>query len=359
MPTFTAEQLRTIGVNLFEAVGVPKRESEIVCQHLVEASLAGVDSHGVIRIPQYVEAIQTGRISPGAKYDVVQETPSSALINGNRGFGQVIAQQAISVAIQKARNSAISAVSVHNCGHLGWLAGYTMMAADEELIGMMMVNAGGGGQTVAPFGGTARRLATNPISIAVPSPRGGRERVGTGKANPIVLDIATSVAPEGKIRAIRNRGEQVPEGWIVDHKGRSTTNPDDFYGPPPGALLPLGGAAGHKGFGLGFIIDILAGGLSGAGCSRADTPQEPSSDGALVVVIDIQKFTPLDDFYSRVAQLVAHVKSSPTAPGFDEIVVPGEPESREREKRLRTGIFVDETVWRQIRGIMEERGISR
>ena len=346
MPKFTAEQLRKITEDIFEAAGVPKTESEIVSQHLVEANLAGVDSHGVIRIPQYVKAIQTGKITPGAPLKVIQETPSSTLINGNRGFGQVIAQQAMSVAIKKARRNVISAVSVYNCNHVGRLASYTMMAADEEMIGMMMVNAGGGGQTVAPFGGIARRLATNPISIAVP----------TGKTNPIVLDIATSVAPEGKIRAMRNRGEQVKEGWIIDHNGRPTTNPNDFYRPPKGALLPLGGAAGHKGFGLGFIIDILAGGLSGAGCSKKNA--EPPGDGILIIVIDIQRFTPLDAFLDSVVELVEYVKSSPTAPGFDEILVPGEPEFRERKKRLKSGIFIDETTWRQIKEIIEELGIS-
>jgi uncharacterized oxidoreductase len=347
MPRFTADRLKEIAVRVFQTMNVPQEEAEIVAEHLVEANLTGVDSHGVIRIPQYAKAIQMRKIKPGASPKIVRETPSSALIDGDRGFGQVIARWAMSLAIRKARENVISAVSVYNCSHVGRLASYTMMAADEGMIGMMMVNAGGCGQTVAPFGGIARRLATNPISIAIP----------TGREEHIVLDIATSVASEGKIRAMRNRGERVPKGWIIDHMGRPTTDPNDFYGPPPGALLPLGGIVGYKGFGLGLIVDILAGGLSGAGCSRADAPQNPEGDGILMIVIDIQRFTPPDEFYDRVLKLIRYVKSSPTISNFDEILIPGEIESRERKRRSEEGIFIDEVTWRQIQEIIDEQGI--
>ncbi len=222
-----------------------------------------------------------------------------------------------------------------------------MMSADSEMIGIMMVNAGGSGQSVAPFGGINRRLATNPISIAIP----------TGKKEHIVLDIATSGISEGKLRAIHRKGEKVPEGFLIDYNGNPTTDPNDFCGPPEGALLPFGGIAGHKGFGLGLCIDILAGGLSTAGCCRADAPKEPLSDGVLIIVINIQQFTPLDIFYDRIIQLIEYVKSSPEAFGFDEVLVPGELEFREREKRLNNGILIDETIWSQIKGIIEELGI--
>jgi uncharacterized oxidoreductase len=170
--------------------------------------------------------------------------------------------------------------------------------------------------------------------------------------------MATSVVSEGKIRAMRNREERVPEGWILNHRGQPTTNPNDFYGPPPGALLPLGGTSGYKGFGLGLIIDILAGGLSTAGCSRPEAPEEPESDGILIIVMDIEGFTPLPIFHQRVMSLVEYIKSSPTAPGFEAILVPGEAEYRERQERLQRGIFIDEATWRQIRRVMEEVGVS-
>jgi uncharacterized oxidoreductase len=306
-----------------------------------------MDSHGVIRISQYVRNIQAGKIVPGAPIEVTQETPSTTVINGNWGLGQVIAQRAMTLAIEKARANGISAVSVYQCTHAGRLASHTMMAADKGMIGLMVVNAGGSGKIVAPFGGIAGRLATNPISVAIP----------TGRGDHIVLDMATSAVSEGKIRVKKNRGEQVPEGWVTDHQGHPATDLGDFYGPSPMALLPLGGIVGYKGFGLGFVIDILAGGLSGAGCGRADAPPRPRGNGILSIVIDIRRFTTLDLFYQRVTELIDYVKSSPLAPGFDKILVPGEPEVLERERRLRDGIVVDEGTWGQIREILEELGL--
>jgi uncharacterized oxidoreductase len=349
MPTFTADKLRKFSIDIFEGVGVPYTEAEIVSDHLVDASLAGLDSHGVLRIPQYVNAIQVERkIVPGAKLEIVRDTTSGLLINGNFGFGQVIAHQAMELAIQKARETAISAVSVYNCFHTGRLGSYTAMAADEGLIGMMMVNAGGCGQWVAPFGGIAKRIGTNPISIGVP----------TGTGDPIVVDFATSTAPEGKIRALHNKGAEVPEGLIIDHQGQPATNTADFYGPPAGALLPLGGALGYKGFGLGLIVDIMAGGISGIGCCRPGVPQEPDSDGVFMIAIDIGQFTPLEEFYPRVTQLIEHVKSSPPAPGFSEVLVPGEPEARQKKHRTVHGIAVDETTWSQIQEIADKLGVA-
>jgi uncharacterized oxidoreductase len=349
MPTFTADKLRKFSIDIFEGVGVPYTEAEIVSDHLVDASLAGLDSHGVLRIPQYVNAIQVERkIVPGAKLEIVRDTTSGLLINGNFGFGQVIAHQAMELAIQKARETAISAVSVYNCFHTGRLGSYTAMAADEGLIGMMMVNAGGCGQWVAPFGGIAKRIGTNPISIGVP----------TGTGDPIVVDFATSTAPEGKIRALHNRGAEVPEGFIIDHQGQPATNAADFYGPPAGALLPLGGALGYKGFGLGLIVDIMAGGISGIGCCRPGAPQEPDSDGVFMIAIDIGQFTPLEEFYPRVTQLIEHVKSSPPVPGFSEVLVPGEPESRQKKHRTEHGIAIDNTTWSQIQEIADGLGVA-
>lgn len=344
MPTFAADHLREFSINIFEGVGVPHTEAEIVSDHLIDASLAGLDSHGVLRIPQYVNAIQVERkILPGAKLEIVRDTPSGLLINGNFGFGQVVAHEAMELAIHKARETAICAASVYNCFHTGRLGSYTEMAANQGLIGMMMVNAGGCGQWVAPFGGIAKRIGTNPISIGVP----------TGGSDPIVVDIATSTAPEGKIRALHNKGAKVPEGLIIDHEGQPATNTAEFYGPPPGALLPLGGALGYKGTGLGLIVDIMAGGISGIGCCRPDAPQEPDSDGVFMIAIDIQQFTPLEEFYPRVTELIGHVKSSPPAPGFSEVLVPGEPESRQKKHRTVHGISVDATTWSQIQEIAD------
>ena len=346
MPNFTPEQLRKITADIFEAADVPGEEAQIVSQILVEANLAGHDSHGVIRIPQYIGFVKSGQIQPGAPMEIENESPSHAVINGNWGFGQAIAQKAMSLAVCKARSSTVSAVSTHSCNHIGRVGSYTLMAAKEGQIGMVMANAAGAALYVAPFGGTDGRLATNPVSIGVP----------TRSGEPIILDITSSVVAQGKIRVAVNRGDNIPLGWLINHQGEPTTDARDLNGPPPGALLALGGIAGHKGFALGLMIDILAGALSGAGCSGSDNTKVYNA--TLMIAIDIAQFTPLEDFYRQVDELVTYVKSSPLAPGFDEILVPGEVELRQEKRRLREGIPLDDETWRQIQETAAALGIS-
>ena len=346
MPNLTQNQLQKITTDIFEAGGVPSDEAAIIGELLVASNLAGHDSHGVIRIPQYIGLIESGLIQPGAPLEIEQESASHALINGNWGFGHVIAQKAMSLAIEKAKSSTISAISVYNCNHIGRIGSYPMMAAEAGMVGITMVNAGGAALYVAPFGGSDGRLATNPIAIATP----------TREGHPILLDITSSVVAQGKIRVAVNRGEPVPLGWIINSEGEPTSNPQDLMETPPGALLPLGGIAGHKGYALGLMIDILGGALSGAGCSGSGTTR--LQNGVLMIALNIANFTPLDDFYEHVEGLVTHVKASPLAPGFDQILTPGEIEARQTERRLREGIPLDDETWRQIRETAAEVGIS-
>ena len=346
MPNFTEQQLNQIAADIFEAAGVPRDEAEIISELLVDANLAGHDSHGVLRIPQYIGLMESGQIQPGAPMEIERESASHALINGNWGFGHVIAKKAMSLAVQKAKSSTISAVSIYNCNHIGRLGSYPVMAANEGLLGMVMANAGGTALYVAPFGGTDGRLATNPISIAAP----------TRDDYPILLDITSSVVAQGKIRVALNRGDSVPLGWLINSKGEPTTDPHDLNGPPPGALLALGGIAAHKGFALALMIDVLGGALSGAGCSGSGNTR--LQNGVLMIAMDIAKFTPLDDFYTHVDELVAHVKSSPLAPGFDEILVPGEIEARREQQRAEEGIPLDDETWRQLQETAAALGIS-
>jgi hydroxycarboxylate dehydrogenase B len=346
MPVVPAEQLKRLTTDILQCVGAAADAAACVADHLVEANLAGHDSHGVIRIPQYLDLISAGQLRPGGRMQIVEEAPAGAVVDGGRGFGQLIARDAMLLAMKKARAGGVGAVGVRNCGHTGRLGTYTQMAAQAGLVGIAMVNSGGGGQSVAPFGGTRGRLSTNPISIAAPS----------DGPHPILLDIASSVAPEGKVRTFFLAGKSVPPGWMIDAEGNPTTNPADFYAQPGGALLPLGGAVGYKGFGLAFMIDILAGVLSGAGCSRPG-PVDPC-DGMLVIALDVGQFTPLSGFKQRVAELADYVKSCPTAPGFDEIHVPGEIEARQRERRVRDGVSVDPAVWVQIVQVCNRLGVS-
>ena len=346
MPNFTQHQLQKITADIFKAGGVPSDEAAIVAELLVASNLAGHDSHGVIRIPQYIGLIESGLIQPGAPMEIERESPSHALINGNWGFGHVIAQKAMSLAIEKAKSSTISAISVYNCNHIGRIGSYPLMAAEAGMVGITMVNAGGTALYVAPFGGRDGRLATNPIAIATP----------TRNAHPILLDITSSVVAQGKIRVAVNRGDSVPLGWLINNEGEPTSDPQDLMKTPPGALLPLGGIVGHKGYALGLMIDILGGALSGAGCSGSGNTR--LQNGVLMIALDIANFTTLDDFYDHVDGLVAHVKDAPTAPGFEEILTPGEIEARQTEHRLRDGIPIDDETWRQIQETATQVGLS-
>ncbi len=346
MPIIRGDALRRAVADAFAAVGVPAREAEIVAEHLVEAELASVVSHGILRVPSYIEAVRQGRVVPGAPLTVLRQTPSTAALDGNRGFGQVMARRAMETAVEIAERTGVAAVTLVNCSHTGRLGAYTEYAARHGLVGLMMVNAGGHGQWVAPFGGTAGRLSTNPFSVALPTDLGF----------PLVLDAATSVAPEGKVRACRTAGKPIPEGWVVAADGRLTTDPADLYGPPRGALLPFGG---HKGFGLGLVVDALAGILSGAGCcTDPAAPLEGKTDGVFLVAVRVEAFCPLPFFRQQVALLVRHVKSSPAAPGFGAVLVPGEPEAAERARREREGIPIAEGVWQELRAVLDGLSVS-
>jgi uncharacterized oxidoreductase len=346
MPTVNAESLTRRISAIFQACGVPAAEAELVAEHLVDTEACGVVSHGVLRVPQYVEGIVEGRVRPGAVLRSVSETVATAVLDGQFGFGQVMASRAMELAVEKASQTGVGVVTLVNCGHTGRLGYYTERVARKGMASLMMVNSGGAGQWVAPFGGTAGRISTNPLSLAVPMASG----------EPLVLDMATSAAPEGKIRALLTAGSPIPIGWVIDHAGRPTTNPADLYGPPRGALLPFGG---HKGFGLSMLVDALAGGLSGAGCCRdPQAPMQGRTDGVLLLALDIRAFCPVALFQEMVSQLVQNVKSSPPGPGVAEILVPGEAEARQRTVRERQGIPVEEATWGILEQTARQRGVA-
>jgi uncharacterized oxidoreductase len=346
VPILSEHLLQSLVTCIFEKAGAPRPHAEVVAGHLVRSNLIGYDSHGVLRVPQYCDAIDSGELVPDAEPRLVRESHASSVLDGCRAFGQVAATQAMKSAIEKAERFGTGAVTVCNCYHSGRLGAYSELAADAGMIGIVMVNAGGGGQSVVPFGGSERRLATNPFSIGVPS---------DGKF-PLVLDIATSMAPEGKIRDYALRNAELPEGWIVDGMGRPTCNPHDFYADPPGSILPLGGSAGHKGFGLALMVEILAGALSGGGCCREEVV--PARDGVLLIALDVDKFAGREAFDHHVQELVAYIKSCPPAPGYSGVYVPGEPEFLCAAQRRTSGIPVAESVWLQIERVTSRLGIT-
>ncbi|MBI2192367.1 MAG: Ldh family oxidoreductase [Planctomycetes bacterium] len=333
MMNFRSEELRELTRAIFAAAGAQPEETTVVAQALVDANLAGHDSHGVLRIPEYVRWMEQKWIVPGAPIRVVRETPALAVLDGGWGFGQVVGRKAMAVAMAKAEAAGVGVASVSQCCHIGRVGDYPRIAADRGMAAILFVNTHGGGKLVAPWGGRERRLSANPISIAVPG-RGGP---------PLVLDISTSAIAEGKVRNLMYRGGRLPEGCLLDASGQPSTRPADLYGPPPGALLPFGG---HKGFGLGFMTDILAGALSGAGCSRPETDRVGNS--FLAIVLDVRQFRELSAFEEDVRRFVDYVKNCPPAPGCEEILIPGEPEAREQARRQREGISLPEETWRLI-----------
>ena len=341
MPNFTAEELTTVCLNVFQELNIPAAEAEVVTRSMVDANRVGHDSHGVIHLPKYVRELEAGLIQPGSPTETLHESASIAVLDGNWGFGPVIATRAVELAIQKAKQTDVSSVAVSQCNEVGRLGGYACLAADAEMIGLLMTNDHGGGTCVAPHGGIEGRLSTNPLACAVPIE--GRD--------PIVLDMSTSVVASGKIRVQQHENEALPDGWLIDGEGASTTNPDDFYGIPPASLLPFGGpVSAHKGFGLSIIVDILAGALTGAGCSQSEDARV--GNGLFVFVINVASFRGFPGFSAEIARFIGYLKSAKRAAGFDTIRVPGERGWEAQHKREQEGIPIDAETWTQIQALL-------
>ncbi len=345
MPIFAAGDLELLASRLLQAAGTPPELAAIVANHLIEANLAGHDSHGVLRVLQYVDSIATGQVKPAGRTRVVERFPTGAVLDGCAGLGQVAGREATLLAIDIAREIGTGAVAVRNCCHTGRLGTYTEMIAQAGMIGLGFVNSGGGAQAVPPFGGIKRRLSTNPISISAPQADGP----------PIVLDMATTVAPEGKVRAKFQAGKPAPDGWLVDAEGRPTNDAALLYADPPGALVPLGGPVAYKGYCLAFMVDILAGILTGAG--GCEPERVYPGDGLFVLAIDVARFRPLADFSERVRDLAEYMHGCPTASGVDRVRVPGEIELERRAARLREGVSVEDGTWNLLLALCEKLGV--
>ncbi len=342
MPTISADALRSFSRFLFEAGGVPADEAARVAESLVDANLAGHDSHGVIRIVQYVKAIEVGHLKPGVPLLTVQETPGVLVTDGQWGLGQVQAHRLLQKMVPKARQVGLVAGTLKQCGHIGRLGEFAEAAAKEKLAFIATVNGHGYGRNVAPPGGVEGRIGTNPLCLGAPT-----------ASDPVVLDIGTSIAAEGKVRVAFNKKIQVPEGWLLDSKGRPTTDPAALYEDPPGTILPLGGPQAYKGFGIGLLLDMFTGGLSGAPCSYPGMPLRVAN-AVLFVAIDIEKFAGSGHFLHEVGRLSSAVRECPRAEGVNEILLPGDPERKSRERRLKDGIPIDDGTWSQL-GMLAER----
>ena len=340
MPVFTAEQLKKVGTAIFEAAGTPPEEAKLTTELLVKSNLCGHDSHGVMAIPYYIQLILDGTCKPGSDIRIVKESSTTALVDGNWGLGQVVATKTMNLAIEKAKKHDIGAVATFHCNHIGRMADYVLMAPPHDMIGFCTVIHYA---QVVPYGGAERIFNQSPIGIAIPA----------GEEPPFLLDISTSVCAGGKIMHALAMGKKMPEGYIVDKDGKPTTDPEDFV--KGGAVLPLGGPVAYKGYGLAMAVDIIAGILTGRGPASFNMSDE---QGVFQMAIKIDAFQPIEKFKAEMDKLIRTVKNSKKAPGFKEILIPGELELRKEKERLKTGIDVPEKTWAEILKTAEKVGVN-
>jgi len=337
-----APELIDLTQKIFAAAGSSQTEALCIARHLVEANLVGHDSHGVIRIKTYVQWVREGNVIANQTVKVILETDSLAVLDGQSGFGQSIGEQAVRLGIDKAASTGVAVIALRDSAHLGRIGDWPQLAADANLLSLHFVNTSGKGLLVAPFGGISRRMSACPIAAGVPI-RGG---------DPLILDISGCTVAEGKIRVALNKGELLPDGCVIDGKGNPTNDPRVFYG-DPGAILPFGG---HKGYGLTIIAEVLAGALTGGGCTN---PQNAGRlhNGMLSIYLDPYRFQAEDAFQQELRRFIDFVKSSAPATPGGEILLPGDPERRTKQRRLAEGIDLDDTTWSQIQETCRALGV--
>jgi len=346
MPIYQPDTLREVAARVFQAVGSPEPIARRVGDALVDANLAGHDSHGVIRIPQYVAAVRDGEVLPAAAPKVLRERASSALVDGGWGFGQVTAEHATRIAIEKAKAEGLAAVGAVRCNHIGRVGEYSEMAAAEGVVAFVTTGGfGGRGGRAAPFGGREGILGTNPLSFGFPGADG----------TAMLVDFATTAVAAGKIQVARAKGTPLPPGAILDKDGNPTTNAEDFY--QGGVMLPFGG---HKGYALALVVELLGRVLTGADDYAEGNRGGPvyGRSGALVVALDAALFRDREGFTREVEGTLARVRAVPPAPGFDRVMVPGEPEAQTRKSRLAQGVYVEDATVAAIRQTAAELGVD-
>jgi hydroxycarboxylate dehydrogenase B len=339
-----SDSLTHLITTIFHAGGCQQEEAQRIARHLVEANLVGHDSHGVIRTAPYVQWLRAGKIFANRSLQIVFENEAIAIVDGQSGFGQTIGEQATQMGIAKCSRHGVAVIALRNSGHLGRIGDWPLQAAQAGKLSLHFVNTTGAGILVAPFGGINRRLSANPIAAGIPI---------KGQA-PILLDISACTLAEGKIRVALNKGVDVPENCIIDAQGRPTTDPRVFYANPPGAILPI---AGHKGYGLAMLCEVLAGALTGGGCSN---PQNADRviNGMLSIYLDPALFQSEPAFSEELERFIAWVRSSEKSTFNGEILLPGEIEERTKAQRLHDGIEIDAVTWAQIGEAAKSVGLS-
>jgi uncharacterized oxidoreductase len=340
MRTIPAPKLIDVVAAIMEGGGSSAPEARTIARRLVDSNLVGHDSHGVLRVGKYLEWVRDGWLKPNTSPSIVFDSDTIAIIDGNRGFGQVTGEFATNLGIRKAAQKGIAMIGLRNCGHLGRLGDWAEMAAAAGQVSLHFLNTSGA-QRVAPFGGGDRRLSTNPLAIGVP----------LADADPAILDITTSTVAEGKLMVAMNKGEQVPEGWIVDKDGKPTTDPKDFY--DGGALLTIGA---HKGSGLSILTDLLAGAVS---TGRSSDPEDTVlRNNMLSIFIAPEVYEGEASVLAEAKRFVDYVKASPPSVPGQPVLGPGDVERRTRAARLANGVPIDDKTWTDLVEAAKSVGID-
>jgi L-2-hydroxycarboxylate dehydrogenase (NAD+) len=328
----TAEQERLIVIGILKKMNVSDDDASIVADVTVDADLKGFSSHGIGRFPQYIKGLKAGTIDPDGEISIENETVSMALLNGNHKFGHVVTYTAMEIAIEKAKETGIGVVGVHNSNHFGVAGYYSDMAIIQDMVGIVVANTE---PAVAPIGGKEPIIGTNPIAIGIPS-----------NSHYVSVDMATSASARGKLLEAKRKGEKIPENVALDMDGNPTIDPEAAL---KGSILPFGA---HKGYALSFMIEILAGPLVRAAFGKQVTgtanPAEMCTKGDLILALDPSKFSNVETFKGEVDDFISEVKSS------GNVFIPGDMEVRNIKDRKENGIAIDKQLMEEIIEIADE-----
>lgn len=340
------EKLSSLLLGILNARDINIKKGEYLVNNLVRSDLRGIRSHGINNFTYYLNLIENGTIDPDGEPVIINETATTALVDGQKGFGQYVCTFATKKAIEKAKKNVIGTITVRNSGHVGHVSDYTRMISDENMIGIIYVSCD---KSVAPFGGCNLVLGTNPLSYALPA----------GKEKPIVVDFATSATAGSKLAHYLRKGDKIPEGWAISSDGEIVTDPRKLFANPTvpikwgdnftGSLLP---AAGHKGYGLALFIDVITGALTGG---RVNGEIIDGENFAFIQAINPDGFIQRDLYSERVDKLIRACKASKLQVGVKEILIPGEPENKHEEECLKLGIPIEEELWKEINSLINKK----